>query len=105
MCLDINKVLHYGRTCYERTRDLLTKHKKDVEKVAELLLSKEVITREDMREILGKRPFENRSDDMDKWLDEHASKKKGEISAPPPPIDELPPAPVPTPFSRLDDKQ
>lgn len=71
---------------------MLTRHRADVEKVAELLLSKEVITREDMREMLGKRPFEGRSDDMDKWLDDHAAKKKGEVSAPPPPIDELPPA-------------
>ncbi|KAL5535437.1 AFG3 [Sanghuangporus sanghuang] len=78
-------------TAYERTRSLLIKHRPDVEKVAERLLSKEVLTREDMREMLGKRPFEGRSDDMDKWLDEHSSKKKGEISAPPPPIDEIPP--------------
>jgi AFG3 family protein len=33
------------RLAYERTRTLLTKHKDDVEKVAQLLLSKEVITR------------------------------------------------------------
>ena len=32
-------------TAYERTKDLLTKHKEDVEKVAKLLLEKEVITR------------------------------------------------------------
>ncbi|THH06949.1 hypothetical protein EW145_g3740 [Phellinidium pouzarii] len=64
--------------------DLLTKHRADVEKVAQLLLKKEIITREDMIHLLGKRPFINRADDMDKWLDMHGSKKKGEVSAPPP---------------------
>jgi AFG3 family protein len=35
--------------------------------------------RQDMIELLGKRPFKNQSDDMDKYLD-----KQGEKSAPPP---------------------
>lgn len=35
---------------------------------------------EDMINLLGKRPFIGRSDDMDKWLDEN----RGEKSAPPP---------------------
>lgn len=34
---------------------------------------------QDMIELLGKRPFEGRSDDMDKYLD-----KQGEKNAPPP---------------------
>ncbi|KJA25747.1 hypothetical protein HYPSUDRAFT_134333 [Hypholoma sublateritium FD-334 SS-4] len=67
-------------TAYERTRELLTKHRDDVDKVAKLLLEKEVITREDMINLLGKRPFVGRSDDMDKWLDEN----RGGKSAPPP---------------------
>lgn len=41
-----------------------------------------------MIDLLGKRPFANRADDMDKWLDEHGSKKRGESSAPPPPPEE-----------------
>ncbi|KAG8825696.1 AAA ATPase afg3 [Serendipita sp. 400] len=65
---------------YERTTELLTKHKDDVEKVAKLLLNKEVITREDMIELLGGRPFPERADDMDKWLDKNRAPK----SAPPP---------------------
>jgi hypothetical protein len=36
----------------------LTEKKEEVEKVAQLLLKKEVITREDMRMLLGPRPFE-----------------------------------------------
>ncbi|KAJ6604530.1 ATP-dependent metallopeptidase Hfl [Mycena vulgaris] len=66
---------------YERTRKLLTEHREDVVKVAELLLEKENITREDMIRLLGKRPFVGRSDDMDKWLDQHRGSEK---SAPPP---------------------
>ncbi|KAF7320306.1 ATP-dependent metallopeptidase [Mycena kentingensis (nom. inval.)] len=76
-------------TAYERTRQLLTEHKEDVVKVAELLLEKENITREDMINLLGKRPFEGKSDDMDKWLDQH----RGSEKSAPPPLEE-PPMPV-----------
>ncbi|KAF8898874.1 peptidase family M41-domain-containing protein [Infundibulicybe gibba] len=85
---------------YERTRNLLTTHREDVEKVAKLLLDKEVITREDMIDLLGKRPFVGRSDDMDKWLDEN----RGERSAPPPledpPISSDDPLPAPVAIAK-----
>ncbi|KAF7799238.1 hypothetical protein EIP86_010470 [Pleurotus ostreatoroseus] len=81
-----------------RTTELLTKHKDDVEKVAKLLLEKEVIDREDMIRLLGKRPFVNRKDDMDKWLDEH----KPNIEAPPP-FEEAP-APAATAMKPHDPK-
>ncbi|ORZ12651.1 peptidase family M41-domain-containing protein [Absidia repens] len=42
---------------YTRTVDLLTDKRNDVEKVAKLLLEKEVITREDIEGVLGMRPF------------------------------------------------
>jgi AFG3 family protein len=45
------------KEAHRRTTELLTKHKADVEKVAKLLLQKEVITREDMRMTLGPRPL------------------------------------------------
>jgi ATP-dependent Zn protease len=38
-------LLLYCRSAYDRTRSLLTEHRTDVEKVAKLLLEKEVITR------------------------------------------------------------
>jgi AFG3 family protein len=106
---------------YDRTRNLLTEHKEDVEKVAKLLLEKEVITRyasvfgglntvlihdsEDMISLLGKRPFAGRSDDMDKWLDEN----RGEKSAPPPlespPPTEDDPMPAPAPIcAKIEDR-
>ncbi|PCH33844.1 ATP-dependent metallopeptidase Hfl [Wolfiporia cocos MD-104 SS10] len=82
-----------------RTKDLLTKHREDVEKVAKLLLEREVITREDMISLLGPRPFANRKDDMDKWLDENRNAQR---SAPPPL--ESPSEPTPSPAaSRLDE--
>jgi len=46
---------------HERTTALLTKHKGDVEKLAKLLLEKEVLNREDVIRLLGKRPFEDDS--------------------------------------------
>ena len=90
------------RNAYERTRTLLTEHRSDVEKVAERLLDKEILTREDMIELLGKRPFTNRADDMDRWLDEHGPIKKGEVSAPPPLEDA--PSPLPATMSELKER-
>eukprot|EP00088_Acartia_fossae_P015416 TRINITY_DN1843_c0_g2_i2.p1 TRINITY_DN1843_c0_g2~~TRINITY_DN1843_c0_g2_i2.p1 ORF type:complete len:798 (-),score=252.74 TRINITY_DN1843_c0_g2_i2:199-2592(-) len=43
------------------TVDLLTKHKNDVIKVAERLLEKEILSRDDMIELLGPRPFAEKS--------------------------------------------
>ncbi|XP_040583448.1 mitochondrial inner membrane m-AAA protease component AFG3L2 [Lepeophtheirus salmonis] len=41
----------------DRTVQLLTQHKKEVEMVAERLLKKEILNRDDMIELLGERPF------------------------------------------------
>ncbi|KAK7574468.1 hypothetical protein V9T40_011659 [Parthenolecanium corni] len=46
---------------HKHTTELLTKHKSDVEKVAERLLKQEVLSRDDMIELLGKRPFPEKS--------------------------------------------
>ena len=74
---------------HARTTKLLTEHKADVEKVAKLLLEREVITREDMTNLLGKRPFKQ-ADEADEYLDKKGRlARKGESSAPPPPQDEL----------------
>lgn len=45
------------KVSHDHTTVLLTKHKSDVEKVAERLLKNEVLSRDDMIELLGKRPF------------------------------------------------
>ncbi|CDK27258.1 unnamed protein product [Kuraishia capsulata CBS 1993] len=54
--------------CYERCKKLLTEKSKEVGLVAEELLAKEVITREDMIRLLGERPYPTRSDAFDKYL-------------------------------------
>ncbi|BEI81567.1 hypothetical protein CcaverHIS002_0207270 [Cutaneotrichosporon cavernicola] len=65
---------------HKRTTELLTKHKPEVEKVAKLLLEKEVISREDMHDLLGKRPFENQ-DEMDEYIEQQLDEKKKEQDA------------------------
>jgi len=42
-------------TAYERTKNLLLKHRDELEKLAQLLLKQEVVEKEDLEEILGKR--------------------------------------------------
>lgn len=42
---------------YERTLNLLSEKRDCIEKVAKRLLEKEVLSRQDMIELLGKRPF------------------------------------------------
>ncbi|KAL8613891.1 AFG3-like protein 2 [Nucella lapillus] len=49
------------KLAYDRTLALLNKHKEDVEKVALRLLEKEKLDKDDMVELLGKRPFAEKS--------------------------------------------
>lgn len=66
----------------------------------------ELVYSEDMIDLLGKRPFVNQSDDMDKWLDQHGGRERSA----PPPLEEPAPGPVdPTPApvatsTRIEDK-
>ena len=55
--------------CYQSCLELLTEKSKEVELVAQELLKKEYITREDMIRLLGKRPFPETNDAFDKYLD------------------------------------
>jgi cell division protease FtsH len=41
---------------YERTKNILVQNKESLKKLAELLLEKEVVFKEDIEKILGKRP-------------------------------------------------
>uniref|UniRef100_A0A0N5BY32 AAA domain-containing protein n=1 Tax=Strongyloides papillosus TaxID=174720 RepID=A0A0N5BY32_STREA len=52
-----NEVRDVVNDALKRTRDLLLEKKNEIEKVAQRLLEKEVLKRDDMIEILGKRPF------------------------------------------------
>lgn len=49
------------KKAHKRTTDLLLKHKAEVEKVAERLLKNEILSRDDMIELLGPRPFKEKS--------------------------------------------
>jgi AFG3 family protein len=46
---------------YDRTKVLLTDKREGLEKLAQKLLEKEILFQSDLEEILGKRPFENRT--------------------------------------------
>ncbi|CAH0685290.1 unnamed protein product [Chilo suppressalis] len=48
-------------TAHKHTTDLLVKHKDNIIKVAERLLKQEILSRDDMIELLGKRPFPEKS--------------------------------------------
>ncbi|TQV93085.1 ATP-dependent metallopeptidase HflB [Cordyceps javanica] len=77
---------------YKRCKDLLIEKKREVGLIAEELLTKEVLVRDDMVRILGKRPFED-NEDFEKYFG--GSKEK---SAPPPfPDDGASPAPGDSP--------
>lgn len=45
-------------SAYSRAKQLLSDNKENLEKIAKLLLEREVIFKEDLEEIMGKRPFE-----------------------------------------------
>lgn len=49
------------RAVYDRTTDLLMDKREGLEKLAEKLLEKEILFQSDLEEILGKRPFDNRT--------------------------------------------
>ena len=55
-----NQVRSLIGQAFRRTTDLLTEKRGDVEKVAKLLMEKEVLNRSDMERLLGKRPFHDK---------------------------------------------
>ncbi|WKT42829.1 AAA ATPase domain [Fusarium oxysporum f. sp. vasinfectum] len=85
---------------YQRCRDLLTSKKKEVGLIAQELLKKEVLVRDDMVRILGKRPFGD-NEDFEKYFG------GGKEESIPPPFPEEtdtpkdPPTPAPA-FKKLE---
>ncbi|KAI1813964.1 ATP-dependent metallopeptidase Hfl [Poronia punctata] len=83
---------------YKKCKDLLLEKKKEVGIVAEELLKKEVLVRDDMVRLLGKRPFDDR-DDFSKYFGGEDKEKKPTTSAKdptePPQTPHLPDAPEP----------
>lgn len=85
---------------YQKCKDLLTEKKKEVGLVAEELLKKEVLTRDDMVRLLGKRPF-GEEEDFEKYFGggkEESTPPFPQEDAGTPPQD--PPAPSPA-FKQL----
>lgn len=72
---------------YKQCKDLLIAKKKEIGLVAEELLSKEVLGREDLVRILGKRPFEDNKE-FEQYFGGGNFGKSGGKSAPPPPPQE-----------------
>ncbi|KAK9419849.1 putative AAA+ ATPase domain-containing protein [Seiridium unicorne] len=90
---------------YKQCKDLLVEKKKEVGIVAEELLSKEVLTRDDMVRLLGPRPFDDR-EEFNKYFGVDAKKPTpGQESIPPSPpndgLDQPPIPPQPTIFKEL----
>lgn len=54
---------------HRRTHELLESKRSLVEKVAQKLLVKEVLSRQDMIDLLGPRPFETTKDELDRFLE------------------------------------
>ncbi|KOG97428.1 m-AAA protease subunit YTA12 [Saccharomyces eubayanus] len=70
-----SEVYRIIQECHDRCTKLLKEKTEDVEKIAQLLLKKEVLTREDMINLLGKRPFPERNDAFDKYLNDYETEK------------------------------
>jgi AFG3 family protein len=81
---------------YKQCKDMLTEKKKEVGLVAEELLSKEVLGREDLIRILGKRPFEDKGEAA-KYFGGEGEGEGGKSAPPPPPTEGGPTVPTPTP--------
>ena len=90
------QVQNMVESAYTSTRALLLKHKDDVERVAKRLLDKEILQREDMIELLGKRPFAEKSTYEEITHGTHAATPPQPAAGTPPHTD-TPPAPAPTP--------
>ncbi|CEP60350.1 AAA family ATPase AFG3 LALA0_S01e08724g [Lachancea lanzarotensis] len=63
---EVKKIVDYA---HQACKQLLVEHSQNVEQVAQELLKKEVITREDMIRLLGPRPFPERNEAFEKYLD------------------------------------
>ncbi len=85
------EVSNLVESAYQRARNILLENKDKLEKLANLLLEKEVIFREDLESIFGKRPFpdqqhetfEEQADDAGEVLDKAGKEKKEDKSEQP----------------------
>jgi len=71
-----SEVKSYTDMAYKKTVELLKQNKDKLQKVAELLLEREVIYKEDMEAIFGKRPFEDREEELKKAHEASQAKRE-----------------------------
>ncbi|KAF2719410.1 ATP-dependent metallopeptidase Hfl [Polychaeton citri CBS 116435] len=81
---------------YKQCHDLLTEKKKEVGIVAEELLSKEVLSRDDMIRLLGHRPFEEKGD-FSKYFGGRGD-REGPLGGTTPGPTDVPPTTLPPPL-------
>ncbi|SCU94708.1 LADA_0G10528g1_1 [Lachancea dasiensis] len=70
-----SEVYQLVQDAHDRCAALLREKADEVETVAQQLLKEEVLTREDMIRMLGKRPFPERNDAFDKYLNERETER------------------------------
>lgn len=92
---------------YKQCKDLLVEKKKELGIIAEELLKKEVLVRDDMVRLLGPRPFNDRQE-FNKYFGAEANKPSTDPTEPPPsphlPDAPEPPSPGPAAFQQLEGK-
>ena len=98
---------------YERAKKLLTDNKEKHARLAQLLVEREVIYREDVEEIFGPRPWKSRGDQLleeqeaanrkkaEEMAQQHAMEKQKAAEASNAPLQETPPTPPTTADSEL----
>ena len=98
---------------YERAKKLLTENKEKHARLAQLLVEREVIYREDVEEIFGPRPWKSRGDQLleeqeaanrkkaEEMAQQHAMEKQKAAEAANAPLQETPPTPPTTADSEL----
>ena len=65
------------QSIYNDTKEMLTVHREDLEKIAQALLQKEILFQSDLEDLLGKRPFETRTT-YDEFVNGTEEEKKAE---------------------------
>ncbi|EGN57957.1 ATP-dependent zinc metalloprotease FtsH [Hallella multisaccharivorax DSM 17128] len=85
-----DEVLKIVNEQYARAKQILTDHKDGHAALAQLLFEKEVIYREDVEKIFGKRPWTSRSEELIKENDKLEAEKNAKLEAETPKLEDMP---------------
>jgi len=77
-----NEVMKLIDAAYTRTKELLTKYRAETEKIAKELLAKEIIFQADLENLIGKRPFDNKTNYQSYMDGDNVKKEHEEIIEP-----------------------